>query len=103
VYTYFKSAGFPFDKDYLGHNGALAGYATWMLFDPQTGIGVCLFSNGDIASSNSDQTELVTLTVASIENYLFQVFNTCSSGQNNKNNFFLTVFVCFHLLFLCLN
>jgi CubicO group peptidase (beta-lactamase class C family) len=76
VYTYFKSAGFPFDKNYLGHNGALAGYSTWMLFNPQTGVGICLFSNGDIGSTNLYQTELVTLTLISIENYLFQVFDT---------------------------
>lgn len=75
VYTYFKAAGFPFDENYLGHNGALAGYSTWMLFNPQTGVGVCLFSNGDIASNNMYQAELVQFTLISIENYLFQVFD----------------------------
>lgn len=80
VYTYFKSLGYPFDKDYLGHNGASAGYATWMLFDPDTRIGVSLFSNGDIASTNVYQTDLVTATLVFIEDYLFQVFDTDNLG-----------------------
>ena len=76
VYTYFKSLGFPFDKNYLGHNGGLSGYATWMLFDPQTNIGVCLLSNGDLANTNQYQRDLVDRTLISIVNYLFQVFTT---------------------------
>ena len=74
VYTYFKSLGFPFDKNYLGHNGSLSGYATWMLFDPETNIGVCLLSNGDLGNTNQHQRELVDRTLISIVNYLFQVF-----------------------------
>lgn len=74
VYTYFKSLGFPFDRNYFGHNGALSGYATWMLLDPKTKIGVCLLSNGDLANTNQCQRELVDRTLISIVNYLFQVF-----------------------------
>ena len=76
VYMYHRSSDYPFfDKDYLDHTGSNIGYGTFMLCDPHTHIGVCLLSNGDLASTIGYQRELTLVVLTHIENYLFHVFD----------------------------
>lgn len=71
IYTYFKSLGFPFLNNYLGHNGAVPGYTSWMLFHPKTKIGVTMLTNGDMNyNSVSESTEVKMI------NFLFSIFDS---------------------------